>query len=115
MLRLSRLAALCAAAAQLAAAQGQAPPHPTDPLTSGGLNPMHIPAVRGSYLAGLAANGVDAGARHRRLQANPETGAMPHLHDAFEFVGTTDAGFVDFKYNAIVANTTINTDDYVSA
>ena len=109
---------LCAAALASAAAQdAQQPtaplPHPSDPLAAGGLNPMHIPAVRGSYVAGLAARGVDVGARHRRLQAHPETGAMPHLHDKFEFVGSTDAGFVDFKYNVIVSNMTINTDDYV--
>ena len=115
MTALSRL--LCAAAlAAVAAAQQTAQPmaHPTDPLEAGGLNPFHIPAVRGSYLAGLAARGVDAGARHRRLQASPETGALPHFHDTFEFVGSTDSGFVDFKYNVIVANTTINSDDYVS-
>ena len=110
---------LCAVALAGAAAQdAQQPtaplPHPSDPLAAGGLNPMHIPAVRGSYVAGLAARGVDVGARHRRLQAHPETGAMPHLHDKFEFVGSTDAGFVDFKYNVIVSNMTINTDDYVS-
>ena len=109
-------AALASAAAQTAQQpQPTAPlPHPSDPLAPGGLNPMHIPAVRGSYVAGLAARGVDVGARHRRMQAHPETGAMPHLHDKFDFVGITDAGFVDFKYNAVVANTTINTDDYVS-
>jgi hypothetical protein len=109
---------LCAAALASAAAQdaqqSTAPlPHLSDPLAEGGLNPMHIPAVRGSYVAGLAAHGVDVGARHRRMQAHPETGAMPHLHDMFDFIGITDAGFVDFKYNAVVANTTINTDDYV--
>ena len=104
---------LCAAAQD--AQQPATPlPHLSDPLAEGGLNPMHIPAVRGSYVAGLAAHGVDVGARHRRMQAHPETGAMPHLHDKFDFIGITDAGFVDFKYNAVVANTTINTDDYVS-
>ena len=96
--RLLLFAAALASAAAQAAQQPTAPlPHPNDPLAPGGLNPMHIPAVRGSYVAGLAARGVDIGARHRRMQANPETGAMPHLHDKFDFIGITDAGFAHLR------------------
>lgn len=45
---------------------------------------------------------------------NEETKEFPHIYDEFEFVGATDAGFVDYKYSAIVSSTSVNLDDYLN-
>jgi hypothetical protein len=65
-------------------------------------------------LSKLAERGIDHGARHRHLQVNEETKEFPHVFDSYEFVGATDAGFVDYKYSAIVSSTTVNLDDYLN-
>ena len=78
-----------------------------------GLNPLRIPEIRGDYLKRLTEEGIHHGARHRRLQKD-ENNAFPHIYDSLNFVGSTDEGFVDFKYESIASNTSINIDDYLN-
>ena len=78
-----------------------------------GNDPRAIMRGAGNYEHVLRHHGIKAGRGYERLKPlHAGHKHLPHVHDYFNFTGTTDGGFLDMRHNAIVRNTTINTDDY---
>lgn len=77
-------------------------------------DPRAIMRGAGNYHHVLRAHGVKAGRGYERLKPlHAGYKHLPHVHDFFNFTGTTDGGFLDMRHNAVVRNTTINSDDYL--
>ena len=106
------------AVAAAACALGAAAPahHLNKPVgfNDAGHDPRAIMRGAGNYEATLKAHGARHGRGYERLKPRHASHKhLPHVHDYFNFTGTTDGGFLDMRHNAIVRNTTINTDDYL--
>ena len=104
------LAALVGALGAAATSVRRRPAGFNDP----GHDPRAIMRGAGNYHHVLHAHGVKAGRGYERLKPlRAGHKHLPHVHDFFNFTGTTDGGFLDMRHNAVVRNTTINSDDYL--
>jgi hypothetical protein len=103
--------ALCA----VPAAASRRPPGFNDAVDGNGR--PHDPGsiMRGThhYRKSLEHNGYKFGRGFERIKPNAGHSHLPHIHDFFNFTGTTDGGFLDMRHNALIRNTTINLDDYL--
>jgi hypothetical protein len=110
MLQRLLLAALAGALGVAATGTRRRPAGFNDP----GHDPRAIMRGAGNYHHVLKAHGVKPGRGYERLKPlRAGHKHLPHVHDFFNFTGTTDGGFLDMRHNAVVRNTTINSDDYL--
>ena len=75
-----------------------------------GLHLFSLPETRSALHHAVDAAGL--GRARWRLMRSIE-GNYPEIHDAHEFVGETQHGFLSFNITSIVKSTTVNTDDYL--
>ena len=105
---------LAFAAAALGLGVAAAAPSRPAGFNDAGNDPRAIMRGAGNYHHTLKAHGIKAGRGYERLKPlHAGHKHLPHVHDFFNFTGTTDGGFLDMRHNAIVRNTTINADDYL--
>ena len=97
------------------AAASRRPPGFNDAVDGAGRphDPGSIMRGTNHYRKSLEHNGYKFGRGFERIKPNAGHSLLPHIHDYFNFTGTTDGGFLEMRHNALIRNTTINSDDYL--